>query len=62
MGVGMYPSLMESFSFPTPSTSSEPIMMDVPFPTTMIAYQDNLKFVAEPSPSCSQTEEEDPYV
>ena len=36
--------------------------MDVPFPATMIAYQANLKYVAEPSPSFSRTEEEDPYV
>ena len=36
--------------------------MDVSFPTTMISYQANLKCVAEPSPSSSWTEEEDPYV
>ena len=47
---------------PTPSTSSEPIMMDVPLPTTMIAYQANLESVADPSPSSSRIEEEDPYV
>ena len=47
---------------PTPSTSSELIMMDMPFPTTMVAYQANLECVAEPSPSSSLTEEEDPYV
>ena len=29
---------------------------------TMIAYQANLKCVAEPSPSSSRMEEEDPYV
>ena len=94
--MGMYPSLMESFSFlapilmigcsfgedltsmismsfctshmeypwilPTPSTPSEPIMKDVPFPETMIAYQANLKCVADPSPSSLRMEEEDPYV
>ena len=72
VGVGMYPSLMGSFScdapilmigfrtseastsmrsvsfrtihmehpwiLPTPSTPSEPIVTDVPFPATMIAY------------------------
>ena len=96
VGVGMYPSLMGSFScpapilmigsssdealtstrsvsfctshmedpwiLPTPSTSSEPVVMDMSFPATMIAYQANLKCVAEPSPSSSWTEEEDPYV
>ena len=46
----------------TPSTSSETIMMDVSLPTTMVVYQDNLECVAEPSPSSSQMEEEDPYV
>ena len=97
MGVGMYPSLMGSFScpapilmigssfdeaststtsvsfhtshmeypwiLPTPSTSSEPVVTKVPFPVAMIAYQDNLKSVADPSPSSLwSTEEEDPYV
>ena len=96
VGVGMYPSLMGIFSYPTlnlmigyssseastsmrsvsfrmshmedpwilptPSTPSEPIVTNVPFPATMIAYQANLKCVAEPSPSSSQMEEEDPYV
>ena len=47
---------------PTSSTPSEPTMTDVPFPATMIAYQANLKCFAEPSPSSSRTEEEDPYV
>ena len=37
-------------------------MMNVSLPTAMIAYQANLKCVAEPSPSSSWTEEEDPYV
>ena len=47
---------------PTPNTSSEPIVMGVPLPATMVAYQANLECVAEPSPSSSRTEEEDPYV
>ena len=47
---------------PTPSTPSEPIMMDVPLPVAMIAYQDNLKCVVDPCPSSSRMEEEDPYV
>ena len=47
---------------PTPNTSSEPIVIDVSFPATMITYQANIKCVAKPSPSSSQTEEEDPYV
>ena len=96
VGVGMYPSLMGSFSFPAPilmigsisgedsisirsvsfrmihmedpwilptlSTSSNPIMMDMSFPTTMVAYQANLECAAEPSPCSSRMEEEDPYV
>ena len=96
VGVGMYPSLMGSFSCPAPilmigsssdeastsmrsvsfhtshmedpwilptlSTPSEPIVMDVSLPATMIDYQVNLKCVAEPSPSSLQMEEEDPYV
>ena len=47
---------------PTPSTPSEPIMTDVSLPATMISYRANLKCVAEPSPSPSQTKEEDPYM
>ena len=47
---------------PTPSTLSEPIVMNMPFLATMISYQANLKCVAEPSPSSSRREEEDPYV
>ena len=47
---------------PTPSTSSEPIVMDVPLPATMVAYQANLECVAKPSPSSSWTEEVDPCV
>ena len=96
VGVGMYPSLMGSFSclapilmigssfsealtsmrsvyfrmshmeypwiIPTMSTSSEPIVMDVPLPATMVSYQANLESVAEPSPSSSREEDEDPYV
>ena len=34
----------------------------MPFPAAMIAYQANLKIVAESSPSSSQMEEEDPSV
>ena len=94
--MGMYPSLMGSFSclapvlmigstsseassslhlvsfrtthmedpwiIPTPIPSREPIGMDVPLPTTMIAYQDNLGCVVESSPSSLWMEEEDPYV
>ena len=37
-------------------------MTEVSFPTTMIAYQANIKCVADPSPSSSRTKEEDPYV
>ena len=38
-------------------------MTDVPLPVAMIAYhQANIKCDAEPSPSSSRTEEEDPYV
>ena len=47
---------------PTPNNLSEPIVTDVLLPTTMVAYQDNLGCVAEPSPSSLRTEEEDPYV
>ena len=38
---------------PTQSTPSDPIVTNVPFPTTMIAYQANLECVAEPSLSSS---------
>ena len=96
VGVGMYPSLMGTFSCPTPvlmigssfdgassslnsvsfrtthmedpwilptlSPSNGPIETDVPLPAAMIAYQENLDGVTEPSPSCLQMEEEDPYV
>ena len=47
---------------PTPNTSSEPIVTDVTLLATMVAYQANVGCVAEPSPSSSRTEEEDPYV
>ena len=47
---------------PTPNTSCEPIMTDVLFPATMVAYQANIECVVEPSPSSLQTEEEDPHV
>ena len=47
---------------PSLSTSNGPVKMDVSFPTAMIAYQVNLDCIAEPSPSSSWTEEEDPYV
>ena len=47
---------------PSPSPSNEPINMDNPLPATMIAYQANILCVAEPSPSSSWMEEEDPYV
>ena len=47
---------------PTPSTPSEPIMTDVLLPATMVTYQANIGCVAEPSPSSSWMEEEDPYV
>ena len=47
---------------PSPSTSSMPIETDVPFPTTMVAYQANLDHVVEPSPSSSWMKEEDLYV
>ena len=61
--VSFHTSHMEDpWILPTSSTLSDPIMTDVPFPTTMVAYQANLECVAEPSPSSSQTKEEDPYV
>ena len=47
---------------PTPSTSGEPIVMDVSLPEAMVAYQANLGCFTEPSPSSSWMEEEDPYV
>ena len=50
---------------PSPSTSSDnsiPAEIYVSFPTTLVAYQDNLDHVVDPSPSSSWTEEEDPYM
>ena len=47
---------------PAPSTSSEPVVMDVLLPTALIAYQANMESIAGPSPSSSRTEKEDPYV
>ena len=61
--VSFHMSHMEDpWILPTSSTSSETVETSVPFPAAMIAYQANLKSVAEPSPSSSQMEEEDPYV
>ena len=61
--VSFHTSHMEDpWILPTSSTPSEPIVTNVPLPATMIAYQANLKCVAEPSPSSSRMEEEDPYV
>ena len=48
--------------FPTPNPSCKPIETNVSLPATMRAYQANLECVVEPTPSSSQTEEEDPYV
>ena len=47
---------------PSPSTSSVPIKIDMSLPTTMVAYQVHLDQVAEPIPSSSWIEEEEPYV
>ena len=47
---------------PSLSTSSVPTETNVPLPTMMVAYQANLDQVADPSPSSSQTKEEDLYV
>ena len=47
---------------PTLSIPSEPIVMNLSLPATMVAYQANLECVAEPSPSFSWMEEEEPYV
>ena len=45
-----------------PNTSSEPIVTDMPFPASMVAYKANIECVANPSPSSSRMGEEDPYV
>ena len=56
--VSFHMSHMEDpWILPTPSTPSEPIVIDVPLPATMITYQANLECVAEPSPSSSWIEE-----
>ena len=47
---------------PSLSPSNGPVETDVLLPATMIIYQANIDYVAEPSPSFSQTEEEDSYV
>ena len=47
---------------PTLSISSEPVETNVPLPAAMIAYQANLKSVAEPCSSSLRMEEEYPYV
>ena len=61
--VSFHTNYMEDpWILPTPNPSCEPIEMDVPLLATMIAYQGNLGSVAEPSPSSSWMEEEDPYV
>ena len=52
--VSFHTSHMEDpWILPTLSTSSDPVVTDVPFPVAMIAYQANLKCVAEPSPLIS---------
>ena len=39
-----------------------PVEIDVPLPAKMVAYQENIDHVVEPSPSSLWMEEEDPYV
>ena len=46
----------------TPSPSCDPTGIDMLLTAVMIAYQANLEFIIEPSPSSSRMEEEDPYV
>ena len=53
---------MYSSSSCTLSDNSIPFDTDVSLPTKLEAYQANLHHVVDPSPSSSQTEEEDPYV
>ena len=55
-------NMEDPWILPSLSTSSVPTENDVSFPATMVAYQANIDQVAEPSPSSSRTEEEDPYV
>ena len=47
---------------PSLSTSSMPTETGMSLHAMMVAYQANLDQVAEPSPSSSRMEEEDPYV
>ena len=47
---------------PSLNLSNRPIEMDVSFPAAMIAYQENIDCIVEPSPSSLWMEEEDPYV
>ena len=47
---------------PIPSISSEPVENNMSLPAAIIAYQANLKSVAEPCSSSSRMEEEGPYV
>ena len=53
--------MKDPWILPSPSPSNGPLEMDVSLPVAMIAYQVNLDCIAEPSPSSSQMEEEDPY-
>ena len=51
-------------TFPSPSTSDEdprPTKMDMSLSTVAISYKPNRGLVVDPSPSSSQTEEEDPF-
>ena len=47
---------------PSPSSDNSIPIETVSLPATLVAYQANLSHVVEPSPSSSQTKEEDPYV
>ena len=42
--------------------NSIPIETNVTLPIALVAYQDNIDNVVEPSPSTSWMEEKDPYV
>ena len=56
--------LEDPWTLPSPSTSDEdprPTKMDMSLSTTTITYQSTLGPVVDPSPSSSQTEEEDPF-